>query len=80
MKISTDFALILATYFLSDKTEFGKWFSRGFYNLELVVDITPSEYSAAIMEKAKTIIPDGTDDLKAFSILVYYFEKRLSNA
>lgn len=57
------------------ETEFEKWYAQSFYDLEQILDITPSEYSAAIIEKAKILI-SGTE-LDNFCAEVRYFENRL---
>lgn len=75
MKIKTRFILRLMNRLAFSETEFEKWFAQGFYDLELIMDITPSEYSAAIIEKAKTLMHGIS--LDNFCAEVSYFEKRL---
>ena len=75
MKIRTRFVLRLLNRLSFSETEFEKWFAQGFYDLERILDITPSEYSAAIIEKAKTLTSGVS--LDNFCAEVSYFEKRL---
>lgn len=67
--------LILLNRLSFSETEFEKWYAQGFYDLERILDITPREYSTAIIQKAKTLI-SGTA-LDNFCAEVNYFEKRL---